>query len=500
MQNRAISILLILGIIVVVNLLSRQFFVRLDLTADKQYTLSDATKDILRDLDQTVTVTAYFTESIPPDLEQYRTEFRDMLVEYATRSSGNVEYRFINPNEDETTEQEAAQNGIQPRLVNVREKDQFTQQRVYMGAVLNLGDQQEVMPFIGPGIPMEYSLTTAIKKMASVDKPSVAFLTGNGEPGFTQMGQVYQALSVVFSVEAVDLNVEEEIPPRFRSVVMVAPADSVSPVVLGKLDRYLGNGGRLIVAVNAVAGNFQTAQGTAAESSLIPWLRGKGIEVEQSFVVDVSSGTVTVQQRQGPFTINTPVQFHYLPLVTSFPDHPATQGIEQVMLQFASPVRYLGDSSSRFTPLVTSSRQSGIVPAPVFFDVGNRQWTEQDFPLSNVTMAGLLEGNVNGNPGAKLVVFGDGDFPLSPDGRAINPDNANLLVNTVEWLSDDTGLTALRTKGVSSRPIEEMDDAKRQMLKYLNFLLPIILAIGYGLFRSQRNKARRLRRMQERYV
>jgi hypothetical protein len=99
-----------------------------------------------------------------------------------------------------------------------------------------------------------------------------------------------------------------------------------------------------------------------------------------------------------------------------------------------------------------------------------------------------------------LVVFGDGDFPISAGGRGINPDNVNLLVNTIEWLSDDTGLSALRTKGVSSRPIDELEDGKRSFLKYLNFFLPILLAIGYGVIRSQRNRTIRMRRMQERYV
>lgn len=500
MKHRGISILLIVGIIVLINLLSRQFFYRIDVTEDKQYTLSKATKDILADLDQTVSVTVYFTENLQPDLERYRVEFRDLLVEYATRSGGNVEYRFINPNEDPALEQEAAQNGIQPRLVNVREKDQFTQQRAYMGALVNLGDQQEVLPFIGPGVPLEYSLTTVIKKMAVQDKPSLAFLSGHGEPGFNELTQVYQALSIVFSVENHDLRSADEIPPRFRTAVLINPQDSMPPGDLAKLDNYLAAGGQLIVAVNAVDGDFSTAQGMAVQSELLGWLQRHGIEVEPSFVIDANCANVTVQQRQGPFMINTPVQFPYLPMVKDFTEHPATQGIEQVIFQFVSPVRYIGDSAAYFTPLVMSSQQSGIIQPPVMFDVAGKKWTERDFPLSGVTVGGVLEGSVAGSPSARLVVFGDGDFPLSPEGRGANPDNVNLLVNTVEWLGDDTGLTALRTKGVSSRPIEDLEDSRRMFLKYLNFFLPIALAIAYGIFRSQRHKARRIRRMQERYV
>ena len=85
-------------------------------------------------------------------------------------------------------------------------------------------------------------------------------------------------------------------------------------------------------------------------------------------------------------------------------------------------------------------------------------------------------------------------------GRGRNADNISLLVNSIDWLSDDTGLIDLRTKGVSSRPIDEMEDSKRSMLKYLNFGLPIILVLIYGLVRHQRNRAKRIRRMQQSFV
>ncbi|MDX1476128.1 MAG: GldG family protein [Saprospiraceae bacterium] len=499
-QNKVISLLLVTGIIIVINMLSKQFFVRLDVTEEKQYTLSQATKDILADLPELISVKAYFSENLPPDLEIYRSDFQDMLVEYSNRSGGNLSYQFVNPNDDPQIEQEAAQNGIQPRLVNVREKDQFTQQKAYMGAVVSLGDLQEVIPFIGPGIPMEYTLTTSIKKMAVVDKPSVAFVQGHGEPAFQDLGQVIQALSVIFSVETLDLATEPQIPDRYRAVVMLGPKDSIPADHFAKIDDYLSRGGDVIVAFDAVTGNFSTAQGTEVPGTVRPWLATKGIEVDPSFVVDASCGTVTVQQRQGFFTFNTPVEFPYIPLIRQFPDHPVSQGLEQVLLQFASPVRYAGDSAMTFTPFLTSSERAGVINTPTFFNVADRQWTSADFPLSNLTIGGVLEGPFGGELPGRLIVISDGDFPVSAGGRGVNPDNVNLLVNAVEWMSDDTGLSALRTKGVASRPIDELEDGKRTFLKYLNFLMPILLVIAYGVYRAQRNRARRMRRMQERYV
>ena len=168
--------------------------------------------------------------------------------------------------------------------------------------------------------------------------------------------------------------------------------------------------------------------------------------------------------------------------------------MEQVILPFASPVRYLGDSSSLFTPIVYSSNKAGILPAPTIFEI-EKNWTQNDFTLSGVVLGGVLEGNIAGNIPHRIIVIGDGDFPSAAQGRG-QSDNANLMVNSIDWLSDDTGLIELRTKGVASRPIEDMDDSKRSFLKWLNFLLPIALVIGYGLFRYQARRNRRFRRMQ----
>ena len=84
--------------------------------------------------------------------------------------------------------------------------------------------------------------------------------------------------------------------------------------------------------------------------------------------------------------------------------------------------------------------------------------------------------------------------------RQLPLDNVNLLVNSIDWLSDDTGLIDLRTKEVASRPIDQMDDGKKALLKYLNFLLPILLILGLGMARYQSRRNLRIRRMNDLYI
>src|SRR5690606_11700472 len=193
------NILPVIGILIALNFLSRQFFLRYDLTEDKQFTLSKATKDILRSLkdgDEPVTITAYFSEDLPTDVAKVKRDFQDLLVEYANLSNGFVDYEFVNPVTDEQ-KQQAAQAGIQPVMINVREKDQMKAQQAFLGAVMKMGSRQDVIPVIQPGMAMEYALSTGIKKMAVVDKPSIGILTGFGGPGLQELGQAFQQLSIL---------------------------------------------------------------------------------------------------------------------------------------------------------------------------------------------------------------------------------------------------------------------------------------------------------------
>src|SRR5690625_5485307 len=167
-------IFLVAGILVMINLLSEKWYVRLDFTADKRYTLSKATVDILQDLSSDVCSSDLFSKNLPPQLEKSRRDFEDLLTEYENRSEGDLVFRFINPGENDEMEQEAQERGIRPVMVNVTQKDQASQMRAYMGAVLQMGEKREVISMVQSGEGIEYELTAAIKKVAVDEKPQIA--------------------------------------------------------------------------------------------------------------------------------------------------------------------------------------------------------------------------------------------------------------------------------------------------------------------------------------
>jgi len=479
-----ISIAFVIGIIVLVNFISDKYFVRLDFTEDQRYSLSDATETILNDLDNPVTVTAYFSEDLPPDVAKVRRDFRDLLVEYSNRSGGDVVYEFVNPNEDQQTEAQAQQGGIQPIMINVREKDQMKQQRAYLGAIVQMGESKEVIPFIKPGAAMEYELSTAIKKISVSKKPQIALIQGHGEPALDELSQASKQLSIMYDVKPYTISDTATIPTSFEALLIVAPKDTIPQSDLHQLDNYLELGGKLLIALNRVDGDLQNAKGIDVYTGLDDWLNSKGIDVEDKFLIDINCSNIMVRQQQAGFAFNTPVKFPYLPIITNFTDHPITEGLEQVLLPFASPLSFNPeDTTAVITPIAFSSERSGTQPPSVYFDI-SKEWQQSDFNLSSLPVAATYE---KGNE--KMVVFGDGDFVVNGSGQnqqRLNEDNVNLFVNSVDWLSDDTGLIQLRTKGVTGRPIDPtIEDGTKTLLKYINFLLPILIIIIYGVFRFQ---------------
>lgn len=499
-----ITIVLIAGIFIMSNLLSTEAHFRLDLTQGGQYTLSRSTRDLLNDLHDPVTVKAYFSRNLPPNVGKARKDFHDLLVEYAAKAPGMIQYSFVDPNASEDVEQEAQQKGIRPVLIDVREKDQVQQQKAYLGAVLSLGDKQEVLPVIQPGAAMEYELSTAIKKLSVTQKPVVGIVQGQGEPVPAELGQLMQQLDILYQPQPVSLTDSTDLPPNVRTLVIIRPVDSLRPRVLERLDSFMARGGRLMIAFNRVQGSLQMGQARSVNGSMADWLAKKGLLVGNNAIIDAQCGTVPVQQRAGFFTLQANVQLPYLPMISSFADHSVTSGLENVVLEFPSSLRYNGPASLRYTPLAFTSAISDTQSAPVYIDV-NKRWKQNDFHSSRLPVAGALEGPiVSGGAFTRLVVITDGNFIINGSqkqgGRELTPDNVNLVSNAIDWLSDNTGLIALRTKAVTSRPLRETSDATKALIKYFNFLAPMLLAIGYGLYRARRNRWIRYKRMNEQFT
>ncbi len=489
-KNKVFTQLAILiAIVITVNMISSSSFFRLDFTADKRYTLGKATKDILRDLDNTVTIKAYFSEKLPPQLVSNRRDFEDQLIEYESLSGGNLVYEFVSP-DDEEKEREAQANGISPLIINVQENDRAEQVKAYMGVIIQMGDEKEIIPVVQPGVSMEYALTSAIKKLSVQDKPKIAILQGNGEPDLQASSQVLGQLSVLYDVDPYALTDTAEIPTNYEAIAIINPTDTLPNTHLAKLDRYLAKGGGIYLAYNYLQfDNSRNFLSGGKDIGLKGWLEQKGIYFRNAYLIDDNCGAVSVRRQLPPFGIvNQQIRFPYFPVITNFSDHPISKGLESVRFSFINPIDIqVKDSAITYTTLANTSAKSGVVNAPTILDL-EKKWQLSDFTDGNQAVAVAAEGPLASPTPAKIVVVANGDYATNGAGnqaRQIGEDNVNFAINAIDWLSDDTGLIDLRTKGITSRPLEQLEDGERFVIKYANVFAPIILLLVYAFVRKQ---------------
>lgn len=496
-QEILTRILLVIGILILVNVLSANYFVRLDFTADQRYTLSSATERVLQDVDQPITITAYFSEDLPAQISQTKRDFRSLLVEYQNHASSDFVYNFVNPNKDEESEQEAQRKGIRPMLAGSQDRDKVQRQRVYMGAEIKIGGETEVISAIQPGAAMEYKLSSGIRKIANIEKPKVAVFQGHNEVGKEDLGKVMDDLSVLYKVENHELSGDEPIPEEYRSGILIHPEDSFSSQEMDRLNEFLSQGNNLFIATNPMKRNQQTQQGTVRNIGIENWLADKGFAIQENLVVDVECGSVTVRRRAGGRMFNQPVKFPFFPIIKNFKDHTVTEGLSRVFTPFASELQ-LKDTldNARYQILGVTSGQSGRIALPTRFDP-QKNWTENDFPDSEIPVAAAAEGNLAGEASnSRMVVVACNNFVPKQSGnnqqqqQQIQDGNADMLVNAVNWISDELGLTELRTQTRKDRPIDEVEDNTKAMIKYGNTFVPIILILLIGgiRYRIQQNK------------
>ncbi len=485
-----LSLLLIAAILIVVNILGTRHFLRLDFTRDKEYTLSKATKTLIRNLDEPVTIIAYFSKDLPSDLATLRRHLINTLQDYKSISKGKIVYKVIDPNKSEELEAQAMRDGIAPIIVQVREKDQAKQQKAYMGIVLKYKDKKDVISYIPPNSSLEYLISKSIKKLTTEEKPVIGILQGYSTPSFTQMQAFVNELGTLYKPQPFYYDSTSFDPGKYDVIAIVSPKDSLPPAFFRDMDKYLQAGGKIFIADDAVQGNLNANPpiGSTVNNGIDQWLKKYGLQIYKSFVTDARCANIQVEQGNFPIPISVP--FPYFPIITTFADHPITKGLEAVVMSFVSPMEFKPDSLAKvktsFTPLAYTSKKTGLEAAPVFFST-YKQWSDSDFPYQNLIVGGILKGD-----NWQMVIFGDGDFLQLPGGeRFQRSDNIALAVNSIDYLADDLGLVQLRTKGIKYKPLKQLDDSTKIAIKYINFLLPIILVLLLGLWRSRYNKNKR---------
>ena len=259
-QQAIIRVLLVAGILIVINIIAVQVFFRWDLTPNKIYTLSDASKSIVSRLDDKLVVKAYFTDNLPSPYNNNRRYLQELLDDYRNASNKKISYEIISPSDEAQLETEAQKYGIQPVQVQNVSNDRAEALKAYMGVVLLYGGKQEVIPFIGSTENLEYDITGVINRLIQPELKKIGVLSGPNMPGVDKISKVNQYLSKFYNVTNVDASKNAPIPADIRTLLVFTPkapqqqsqmmqqqAPDVIPENLKfAIDQYIMNGGKVI--------------------------------------------------------------------------------------------------------------------------------------------------------------------------------------------------------------------------------------------------------------
>ena len=545
----AVVIGAVIAVAALVNYASNSFFYRLDLTENRQYTVSDATKRVLRGLDDIVVVKAFFSKDLPPETHNTVSTVRDLLSEYKNIAGGKLRVTWEDPAGNEEATASAASLGVPEITLQTIKRDKAEAMKSYMGIGIMYADRKEAIPVVQNLANLEYDLTQAIMKVKRDKAPKIGVLKTQSadfmpEQILAQMNMANDATEKKFAplfenfrrdydVVTVDVSEGKPIDKEIRTLV-VPIGGRLNDRAVFEIDRYFMNGGNLLVLANAVEVSFQYGpQGRVQESPLFGLLEHYGVRVERNLIMDASCGYVLLPRNVGPFTINEQIPYPYFVRIGAdgfAKNNPAVSAQSELMLGWASSLTHVPDTtgaaSATATALASSSDKSWAVtgnfdlnPQPEYqipsadvlaphilamhlsggfksyFDgkpvpPAREKAPDEDDAMSQINLSGANDSaakpfNADGN----LVVIGDANFISAQN--ATRP-NVIFMLNLADWLSLDNNLIAIRSRVLKDKTINpnvlEEGSGKPAMIRWVNLLLMPIIVTAVGIFISLRRR------------
>lgn len=487
------TILLTAGILAVVNLISVNWFARVDLTDDDVYSLSDASIELVRSLDDPVTITAFFTKDLPAPYSANRRFLQDKLDEYRAFGGNNIQYYFKDPSDSDQLREEAERFRIPAVQIQVVENDNLQIKNAFMGLAIQYQDEREVIGVVQELSNLEYDITTAIKKMQRDRLPIVGFLQGHGEPDPMQsMSQLVNELRKRLDVRMVTIE-GDSFSTRPDVLIVVAPTDTIPDDDLRAIDRFMQEQGKAAFLVNRVQADLQQGFGTVLNTGLERLLESYGATINPDLVMDRQSSAINVQRQAGFFRVLEAIEYPFLPIVTSFSDNAMVRRLGELRLFFASSIDTTNvPEGVTAEPLAFSTPYSGLQTG--FFMLQPQFAQDRDLNEGPFTLGVAYKGNLPSPYGiepavseSRMVVFSDGDFV---DESLVGPIPSSIeaVLNMVDWLVLDEGILAIRSKKIDPRPLDPIDDSLKAPIKYFTLLFPPFLVVLVGLFRWRRRK------------
>ena len=541
MKKNTLYIGICIGLIIIYYL-SNVFYFRLDITSDKEYTLSDYTKNLLNGLTDNVRVMIYLDGSLNPDYLRLKKATIELLDEFNAASSQKITCFFYNPNHAKNEEERKKQRlsllnrGMKDEiLTETDDEGRITQKSVFPWADVILGEDTVSVCLLSDPVgksmqerinasieDLEYRLTDALIDLTDKEFPEIAFSEGHGELPEIYVYDAVEALSKRYSVFRGNIADVDEIPP-YKVLIIAGPTQKFSEKEKYLLDRYIVSGGSVLFLISGAVVSYEDLRQSGQSASMVNDVNlddlffRYGFRINPVLIQDLQCAYIPLKIGEDNQTFR-PAPWYYAPLLNPSGDHPITKNAAPVKAEFAGSVDFTGkDIGIKKQVLLSSSGRTHIVsvPEPVSPNAPQVKETAEYFNKKNVPAAVLLEGmfpsafenrfppegvqsreKPEAKPG-KIIVAASGHIirneirwsnnkgtalPLGYDSYMDKQfGNRDFIVNSVNYLAGNESRMLLRNKHNTLRlPDKVKINSEKRFWQAINIGIPILIIIASG--------------------
>ncbi|UBM63254.1 gliding motility-associated ABC transporter substrate-binding protein GldG [Candidatus Sulfidibacterium hydrothermale] len=385
-------------LIIAANWLGSFYFTRIDLTTDKRFTLADVSKQILKKLDDPLTITVYLKGKFPPGFQRLAVETREMLEELQAYQR-QVRFRFVNPSKSSDPKKRVAfyrqlmDKGLIPTNLQVKTKNGMEQQTIFPGALLQYHDREIAVSLLSNerNIPpdqvlnhsienLEFVFVNAIHQLEQIKKPAVAYLIGQGEPRGKRVTDIMNTLHENYDLKFVRIDTipnallqkrKGSILPRYRALIIAKPQKPFSEKEKLMIDQYIMYGGKVLWLIDPVLASMdsikmaETTVSIDLNLGLQEMLFTYGVRLNKDLLLDLNA--VPIPVRTGEIGGQAQVQllpWYYYLLVTPRSKNPVVRNLNSIEMDFASSIDTLSVKGIKKTVLLKTSPYCGVEKVP----------------------------------------------------------------------------------------------------------------------------------------
>ena len=433
-KSQLIAFAITLVIIVAVNIIASFVYTRFDLTSEKRYTLSDTSKEILKNLDDYVYFRIYLEGEFPAGFKKLRKETKEMLDEFRAYSKF-IDYDFINPSESNDAAERAEtykilyQSGLNPTELSIQTKEGAQQIVIWPCALVSFKNKELPLDLLDTQVGksseaalnnsaqnLEHKFISAIKDLSQQKKPNIAFIEGHGELNENEVYDTTKSLSKKYDVKRVAINEQITalngrtersdssivIKSNYDAIIIAKPTKPFSEKDKFIIDQYIMHGGKvlwLIDPVFATMDSLQTAESTMGNTlnlNLDDMFFKYGVRLNKNLLLDYNSAAIALRTGQmgGQAQIEY-FRWYYFPLLNAASNSNIVKNINPIKADFISSIDpVISDSDVQKIPLLKTSDYTKVSTAPVFISLSLLRQTpdKRMFSQKGQNTAYLLNG------------------------------------------------------------------------------------------------------------